>query len=237
MSRCIDVPRYDILRDMPQKEALYKVEGVLLRQLRKQLNLTQKEMADKLGISLRQYQRYEAGEQDPAQSDFLRALSSVVGFSVEKLRNYFGGLPLVQSTTKWAHVPVFESVGAGIWQGSEEFPIEYIDVPIEVMKRKGVPPERVIGIRVVGNSMEPEIKDGDIILVADPSYVRPNSGDNVVVWLNGDGVVKVYKEINGGILLISTNPMYSGENKEIFIPKAKLKDTVIAKVIGLYRSY
>ena len=36
-----------------------------LRELRKEKGLNQSELGDKMGVTLRQYQRYERGEQEP----------------------------------------------------------------------------------------------------------------------------------------------------------------------------
>ena len=230
------------LKGMSEKQGREKTEehkgkgkGVLigdkLEALLERTGISDRELARRIGVSATAVYKWK------------KNLAGISWEHLEKLAAAFG-LPTFYFTgekplpaEKWVSIPVFERVGAGIWQGSEATPVEFIDVPIEMIKRKGVPPERVIGIKVVGNSMEPEIKSGDIVLVADPSYLRPKNGDKVVAWLNGEGVVKIYKEIDEGVLLMSANPAYYGENREIFIPKPKLKEVVVAKVIGLYRSY
>lgn len=62
-------------------------------------------------------------------------------------------------------------------------------------------------IRVIGDSMQPRIEDGDLILV---DYAKESrSGDIVVALINGTAVVKKFLRQNGRILLRSTNPIYA----------------------------
>jgi DNA polymerase V len=62
-------------------------------------------------------------------------------------------------------------------------------------------------IRVTGDSMQPRIEDGDLILV---DYTRePSSGNVVVAMINGAAVVKKFLRQNGQIILRSANPKYA----------------------------
>jgi DNA polymerase V len=62
-------------------------------------------------------------------------------------------------------------------------------------------------IRVIGNSMQPRIEDGDLILV---DYAKePRPGDIVVALINGSAVVKKYLRNDGQLILHSTNPQYA----------------------------
>lgn len=140
--------------------------------------------------------------------------------------------PICQSVT----IPVYEHVAAGFWTGeTSEYPSEYISVDKSRLKKFGLKENRIIGIRVKGDSMEPEIKEGDIVLVADPAWLQPKSGDVVVVWMDGEGVVKRLRRERGGIRLISTNKKY----QDIVISREDLRkrNVVIAKVIELEREY
>ena len=50
-----------------ESDRQYKKKGTELRELRNFQQKTQREMAEKLGVSLRQYKRYEAGESIPGK--------------------------------------------------------------------------------------------------------------------------------------------------------------------------
>jgi SOS-response transcriptional repressor LexA len=62
-------------------------------------------------------------------------------------------------------------------------------------------------IRVIGDSMQPRIEDGDLILV---DYAKePLPGDIVVALINGAAVVKKYLRPDGQLILRSMNPKYA----------------------------
>jgi SOS-response transcriptional repressor LexA len=62
-------------------------------------------------------------------------------------------------------------------------------------------------IRVIGDSMQPRIEDGDLILV---DYAKePRAGDIVVALINGAAVVKKFLRQDGSVILRSGNPNYS----------------------------
>ena len=63
------------------------------------------------------------------------------------------------------------------------------------------------GLQVKGDSMEPKISDGDVVIVRKQSDA--DDGDLVIALVNGDdAVVKRLKKYADGIALISTNPAY-----------------------------
>lgn len=61
-------------------------------------------------------------------------------------------------------------------------------------------------IRVVGDSMEAEIKNGDLIVVN--RNLAPNSGDVVVAVVNGAYTVKIYQPFRNGLHLVAANAKY-----------------------------
>lgn len=63
------------------------------------------------------------------------------------------------------------------------------------------------GLQVKGDSMEPRIKSGDVVIVRKQSDA--DDGDLVIALVNGDdAVVKRLKKYKDGIALISNNPAY-----------------------------
>ena len=67
--------------------------------------------------------------------------------------------------------------------------------------------EKHFALRIKGNSMEPDIKDGDIVIVRKQTTAEDN--DIVIAIVNGDeGVCKRLKRYPGGMALVSSNPLY-----------------------------
>lgn len=62
-------------------------------------------------------------------------------------------------------------------------------------------------IRVRGDSMEPRIQDGDLILVDYSKGPRP--GNIVIALINGSAVVKKFLHQKGRVILCSANPRYA----------------------------
>jgi len=63
-------------------------------------------------------------------------------------------------------------------------------------------------LRVLGDSMLPEFRPGDLVHLADPSFLPPSNGDIVVVIKDGEATVKKYKLKNDKIILIPLNKKY-----------------------------
>lgn len=85
-------------------------------------------------------------------------------------------------------------------------------------------------MKIKGDSMTPEIKDGDIVIVRQQSDAE--SGDIVVAMVNGnDAVCKRLKKYGKMLMLISINPEY----EPITSKDNPIK--IIGKVIENRRSY
>lgn len=61
-------------------------------------------------------------------------------------------------------------------------------------------------VRIIGNSMETEIRHGDLVIVN--TNLSPNSGDVVVVEVNGAHTVKIYQPFRNGLRLVPANKQY-----------------------------
>ena len=62
-------------------------------------------------------------------------------------------------------------------------------------------------LQIKGDSMEPRMREGDVVIIKQQSTVE--NGDIAVVLVNGDdATVKKFYRSNSGIKLISINPAY-----------------------------
>ena len=69
---------------------MYYEEGKRLRDRRKELRLTQEEVAHKLGMSIHQYQRYEYGEYSVANSRMKIGLRICAVLEIDPYEFVFG---------------------------------------------------------------------------------------------------------------------------------------------------
>ncbi|MEG1564284.1 MAG: S24 family peptidase, partial [Bacteroides sp.] len=124
-------------------------------------------------------------------------------------------------------IPILGDVAAGIPIEALENILGYEDISPDLLKYG----DEFFGLRIKGNSMEPRICEGDIVIVKKQSTAV--SGDVVVVLINGESAtVKRIKRSENGIMLCPFNhdyepAYYSNEDIET-LPVA-----VIGKVIEL----
>ena len=110
-------------------------------------------------------------------------------------------------------IPIFAKIPAGI-------PIELIEDVIdyeELDPKMFTGDKEYFGVRVSGDSMYPEYRDGDVLIVQKINDCE--SGQDCIVMINGnDGTFKRVKKTEEGIILQPLNPNYEIKfysNKEI----------------------
>ena len=194
-----------------------------LRSVREQRNLSQKQVADYLGITSQAYGYYERGERNPG-SDNLRKLANYFDVSVD----YLLGRDQDQNQINNRYIPLLGSVPAGIPIEAIEDIEEYIDIYPRFVKHG-----ELFALRVQGDSMEPDLRNGDIVVIEKQEFVE--NGDVAVVRVNGEDVtLKRVKVSTKGLMLIPSNPAYD----PVFFDSdqvATLPVTIIGKVIEIRR--
>jgi SOS-response transcriptional repressor LexA len=125
----------------------------------------------------------------------------------------------VHDTISVANIPVLGRVPSGFPDRVSEEIIEYISLPKI--------PSGAYAFIVKGNSMGPNIKDGDYAIFSPNSNIQ--NGDIIVVideW--GESMLKRYRTKDDEILLVSDNPEY---------PSHRLTGTykIVGKVIDIWR--
>lgn len=129
---------------------------------------------------------------------------------IELMANYFNvskaelveSYTPVQNNHSGVTIPVVGRVAAGIPIEAVENIIDTEEIP-QAMASDG----EYFGLQVKGDSMEPKISDGDVVIVRKQSDA--DDGDLVIALVNGDdAVVKRLKKYADGIALVSSNPAY-----------------------------
>ena len=99
-------------------------------------------------------------------------------------------------------IPVYARVAAGITlEASEEI------VDREEITKKWTEFGEYYGLRIRGDSMQPRIEEGDVVIVRKQSTA--DDGQTVIAIVDGnDAVCKKLKVYDNGIALVSNNPIY-----------------------------
>lgn len=166
----------------------------ILKQLRKRRKMSQIELSSALGISRSAISMYESGDRMP-DYDTMKAISNIFGVSMDYLYGRQNSSP--------TRIPVLGYVAAGIPLEAIEDIIDYEEIPEQII-RDG---SEYFALQIKGQSMEPKISDGDVVIVRKQPDV--DSGQIGIVCVNGNHATckKVMKHPNG-ILLQPLNAAY-----------------------------
>ena len=199
-----------------------------IRYLRKKNEWSQDYIAAKLGYkSYTTIQKWEMGTSEPPLKK-TRELADLFNVEIDDLTNKdleFSN-KTERTSSKGVTIKVLGRVAAGI-------PIEAIEDIIDTeeitdeLARTG----DFFGLQIHGNSMEPRMCEGDVVIVRKQNDAE--SGDVVIAMVNGDDATcKRLRKYRDGIELISNNPAYAPmffSNEEIETKPVN----IIGKVVEL----
>ena len=201
-----------------------------LKARRKELKLTQKEIAEQLGISFQAYSAWERGIKEPSQEkvaqlenilkvskgyftqiEIVRLYNSLSKQGKEKVVLYARNLAREEQAQKVATMPVqlyeyrvYERMSAGIGASvydDQNFDTVYFNEELA----------HDFASWVAGDSMEPKYQNGSVALIRETGFDY-DGAVYAVVCNNQTYIKRVYRE-EEGLRLVSINPKY----KDIFI--------------------
>lgn len=192
-------------------------------------NMSVTELAGRLGISKQSVSAYLTGTRKPKQhlmAEIARVLRVaplwLAGYGVDKFPR---AMP-----SSGVRIPVYGKVAAGIPIEAIENVEDYEEISPEMAARG-----RYIALTIHGQSMEPRMNEGDVVIVRLQKDVE--SGDTAIVMVNGgDSTCKKIKKTPEGVMLISTNPSY----EPMFYSNAQIADLpvrILGKVVELRAKY
>ena len=200
---------------------MYDTElGNRLRFLRKNLNLTQKKVAEELNLNNVTYAHYELSKREPDHETLIKIARY---FKVST--DYLLGL-----SNRSAKAP-FDTIETPIALDNLELLSGYEIVP-NLIKRYGQ--KNLFTLTITGDSMSPFFKVNDLITVA-RTNVPENNRIMIFKLNNGKYLIKKIQITATGIALVPFDNKYEVEfysNEEI----DKMDITIIGKVISIYRN-
>ena len=173
-----------------------------LKQLRKEMGLSQKSLSEHLGVTQQAVGKWETGRSSPDPSTLARLASLLetsadylLGISDQAAEPAASALPYGESP-----IPVIGTVraGYGALAFEEDYGVEYACVK---------DPANYFYLVVKGDSMEPRIQDCDLALVhRQPTLENGDLG--VMVFGEGEGTLKKYIQRGNAVILQPFNPAY-----------------------------
>lgn len=211
------------MNDIEQKKIFAKNLNALLSQR----NKTQKEVADAISVSPQTFNTWCQGIALPRMGKVQRLADY---FKIEKTDLIDERGSSSRHISKGVKIPVLGRVAAGVPIEAIEDVIDEEEITQE-MARTG----NFFGLRIKGNSMAPDIHDGDTVIVKQQDDAE--NGEIVIVLVNGsDATCKRIRKYRDRIELIPNNPSYEPTeytNQEI----EELPVRVIGKVVELRRKF
>lgn len=221
---------------------MYQPEKLKAR--RKELKLTQKDIADRLGISYQAYSAWERGVKKPSREKVKlleQILDVPIGYFTEiEIFRLYNSLSdegkaqalsyvrkLVQKeqcknvisiSEKLYEYRVYEKMSAGIGSSvynDQDYDTVYFDEELA----------HDFASWVSGDSMEPKYKNGSVALIRETGFDY-DGAVYAVVWNSQTFIKKVYREENG-LRLVSINKDY----KDIRIPYDE-NPRIVGKIVG-----
>lgn len=196
-------------------------------------NMIPQELANASGVSKASISQYLNGSHSPSNISSGK-MAKILNVNPVWLMGF--DVPMLvpdkdvsnKSTQKRLTVNVLGRVAAGI-------PIEAITdiVDQEEISEDLAKTGEFFGLRIQGNSMEPDIHDGDTVIVKKQDDAESN--EIVIALINGnDGVCKRLKKYAESIALVSINPDY----EPMYFNQDEIDNTpvrIIGKVVELRR--
>ena len=188
-------------------------------------NMSMSELARRVGIAKSAISRYFNGTRELPLNrigDFASALHTSPNFLL--------GMEEEPPKPQGIKIPVLGTVAAGIPISAVEDILDYEEIP-QSWQNQG----EFFGLKIKGDSMKPDINDGDTVIVKQQSTA--NNGDVVIALVNGDDATcKKFEKLDNGIMLISNNseysPMYFSNEEVVTKPVV-----IVGRVVELRRKF
>lgn len=186
--------------------------------------LKQADLVEKTGISKGALSSYISGRYSPKQNNIYLISKAL---SVNEAWLMGADVPMERIEIKGTkEIPVLGRVAAGIPINAITEIIDTEEISEDLAKTGDF-----FALKIKGDSMEPRIVDGDVVIVKQQEDAE--NGDTVIALVNGDDAVcKRLRKYRDGLELISNNPAYA----PMFFDKETIKTKpvrIIGKVVEL----
>lgn len=202
--------------------------GDKLRQAMEKAEMNATELSEKTGISKSTISRYLSGGYIAKQRNLLK-LS--LALRVDPKFLFSDAVEELDANLKVYRIPVVGKVVAGTPIDAIENITDYIRVT-----NPAAADGSYYALHITGASMEPEMREGDLVIVHKQDYF--DSGDICIVLVNGnEATVKKVQKNESGITLIGFNPVVYPPHFYNAHEVESLPVRIIGKVEEIRRKY
>ena len=189
------------------------LNGERLRQYRETLNMTQKQVAEQIGVAPQTYANYEQGRREP-DYETLGKIAQLFGTSMGQLLQAATEIDHLHASVK---TDPSRSPGLPYWVALKPIPILgriHAGQPLEAQPyiegvtyiTTDVPGD--FGLVVEGDCMEPHLLEGDLVICQQVNGTKPQAGQVVVALIEGEVVIRRLRCMQDVWVLHASNPQY-----------------------------
>lgn len=171
-----------------------------LKKLRKSKNKTLTQMSQEIGIGRGTINNYEVGRTEPSIAN-LEKLSDYFGVSIDDLLGIKDEKTEIQPIDSWKSIPIVGTIACGTPILANENIEGFQPIPSNLVSQ-----DNVFALECHGNSMEPTIKNGALVVIHQQPEVE--DGEVAAVLINNDATLKRVKHIGNQIILSPDNKEY-----------------------------
>lgn len=187
-----------------------------IKSIRIAKGLTQTSFAALIGVKQKTVSNWESGRNEP-NIPTLEYISNKWAISLDWLLTGEGEMlksapkALVAQDDELTHIPEYDvclSAGFGAYPQDHALAIGHRPFSTLWLNKKGLKAKDLQLVRVAGDSMEPLLKDKDMVMI-DSSRTKPSEAMPFAVRLEDDLLVKtIQRQGDGNIALVSRNKAY-----------------------------
>ena len=202
--------------------------GTIITKYCDEHGMSSTEFANRVGVSRAYIYMLKRGKRYKAEKDVIPSVDTIEKLAKAMMMSSGELMALItdkETAThkdgKSASIPLVGRVAAGMPIHAEDNIIGYVDIPKRVAEQNDM-----FALTIKGNSMYPEIKNGDIVVVRKQGFAE--NKDICIVRINGeDATCKRIEITDEGITLIPINPEYESK----FYTKEEV-ETLPVEIVG-----
>lgn len=196
-----------------------------IKKRRKELGFTLAQLAELVGLRDATIQRYESGEIQNIKKDTILKLASVLKCSPGYLMGWTEAEVPSSAAETLFKIPVLGLIPAGVPIEAVEDIIGYEELAASYF-RGG---EKYFALKLKGNSMYPEYRSGDVVILKQQDTCNTNE-DCAVMINGGDATFKRVVRQKNGIMLKPLNPNY----ETLFYTNEEIERLPV-RIIGVFK--
>lgn len=202
-----------------------------IKHLRNIKNISQQNLADKIGVDRSTISRIENGEIETTIDNAIK-IADVLDVSLNDLVSKdlkFDNAEIINISEDIIKIPVYGIIKAGTPIEAQQDILEYVNIPKDWTKGG----KTYYGLKISGDSMFPKYQTDDIVIFEQTNDMGIVNGKDCAVMVNGfDATFKNVRLNSSGIQLIPLNMNNTDGYEPTFYDSEQIKNLPV-KIIGI----